>query len=66
MNCNRSTGIVVTVMFCSSASVFVLLQNITVVNNANDQLFCDRPFGQCYEVLTTSTIQKYFIPVIVS
>lgn len=28
-------------------------------------LIC-RPFGQCYELLTMPTIQKYFIPIIVS
>ena len=28
--------------------------------------FYFRPFGSCAEVLTTSTVEKYFLPVIVS
>ena len=24
-----------------------------------------RPFGLCYEVLTTHTVQKYFMPIVV-
>ena len=27
---------------------------------------CFRPFGLCYEVLTPSTVQKYFMPIVVS
>jgi hypothetical protein len=29
-------------------------------------LYFHRPFGLCYEVLTTSTVQKYFLPIVVS
>ena len=34
------------------------------MNNKHDLYF--RPFGSCAEVLTPGTVEKYFLPVIVS
>ena len=34
------------------------------LNNKHDLYF--RPFGSCAEVLTPGTVEKYFLPVIVS
>ena len=35
-------------------------------NLLNEFFFFFRPFGSCAEVLTTGTVENYFLPVIVS
>lgn len=46
----------------------ILLERFQSGKNLSVPVICAllRPFGLCYEMLTVSTIEKYFMPIVVS